>query len=115
MNIVVINHEKTIADYLVLLLSEFGCRALPLYTTQDAIDHFRKIQFDLAIISNVMPVMSGDELGDLYRTELFQQNCKVILVGTDPTLTDSRLQSPEFRYLTLPFEKEDLRRMIYEA
>jgi DNA-binding NtrC family response regulator len=115
MNILVIHHERNIADCVVEILHEHGYHALPLYNVREALDHLPKIQFDLALISSLMPGLSGDELGDFYRREVFQPNCKVILIGTEPGVDDMKSQRPEFGYLTLPFEKEDLLRMVREA
>ena len=102
MKILVVHEERAIADTLAEYLQSQGHRVLPLYCPFDALNHFLEIiQFDTALISVGLAELTGEELADVFRIEVFQPNCKVILFGTHDAVEDVRSRRPDFEYLNL--------------
>ena len=113
MKILVVHEERPIADTLAEYLYSQGHQVLPLYCPFDALNHFLEIiQFDAALISISLAELTGEELADVFRIKVFQPNCRVILFGFEDVVENMKARRPEFEYLTLPFENEELLSMV---
>jgi len=67
LRILVVDDERTIANYIAELLSENGYHVLPLYTPEDALEHSNHFHFDLAVVGIIMPGLNGLGLADRLR------------------------------------------------
>lgn len=106
MKILIVDDERTIVNYLAVLLCHHGHRALPLYDQVEALENASIIHFDLALVGIVMPGMSGLVLADRLR-ELMPA-CKIVLVDTQDTVEKVRLFRSDLDFLACPFEAEEL-------
>jgi hypothetical protein len=64
MNVLILHHERLIADTVADILYQHGLNALPVYRDIDAWREVRAFVFEVAIVSTEMPGWTGIELGD---------------------------------------------------
>lgn len=101
MKILVVHHDRSIADDLAEFLFDHGYRVLPLYDAADGFDQVFMIEFDFALVS--LSVLASEELGIV-----LSDRCTVVFLGLCHEVENMRARNPEFDYLAMPFEKEEL-------
>ena len=101
MKILIVHDERAIADDLAEFLFDRGYRVLPLHDATDGFDQMFMIEFDFALVS--LSVLAGQELGIV-----LSDRCIVVFLGLRHEVQDMRARNPEFDYLAMPFEKEEL-------
>jgi DNA-binding response OmpR family regulator len=112
MRVLVVDDEPILANWMADVLDWHGYQTLPLYNAREALDHLFEIQFDVALICITLPTISGDEMGDLYRMEVFQPACRVILFDRLDVVEDMKARRPDFECRGTPRKSEELVSMI---
>jgi adenylate cyclase len=82
--ILVVDHEALIADMSRLALSKLGHNVYCAYNGEQAVELTTKIHFDLAVVSSVLPGISGIETFELMRRA--EPNLTGIMVAGHPDL-----------------------------
>jgi CheY-like chemotaxis protein len=110
----VVDDEQVIATTLAIILNKAGFDAHALFSGQEAVDSFDKLQPDLLIMDVIMPGMNGIEAAITTRTKL--PNCRILFVvgtGCDHgPAGNGSTQGQEFEILAKPVHPTDLLEMI---
>lgn len=113
--ILVVDDEKSIRITLREFLSKAGHDVECTETGEEALDLFRKGEFDVLLTDIIMPRTTGVELLKSVRANM--PSTKVIMMTGEPTLdtaTES-LRAGAFDYLTKPVSKEKVLRIVDNA
>lgn len=114
MKVLVVDDERTIANYVATGLNHFGYRALPLYSPEDAIEHARVLEFDAALVGFVMPGMLGTEIAVRIKTLSPETKIVITVEEVPPEVAESlRRRGFDFDYLPAPFEWNDLVALLH--
>jgi DNA-binding NtrC family response regulator len=115
MKILIVDDEESQRNILSDILSDAGYGVTCVSNGDEALDHIYKGKFQLILTDLKMPGKDGLEL--LSETLKFNPDIQVIIMtafGTIPSAVNA-IKTGAYDYLTKPFQKEDLLRIIKRA
>jgi CheY-like chemotaxis protein len=108
--VLVVDDEHTIADTLVIILTQAGFDAVTAYSGREAVRRSSQLRPDLIITDVVMPDMNGIDASIAIKS--FLPQCKILLfsgqANTANLLQQSRRSGHSFELLTKPLPPADL-------
>ena len=108
--VLVVDDEHTIADTLVIILTQAGFDAVAAYSGREAVRRASQLRPDLIITDVVMPDMNGIDASIAIRS--FLPQCKILLfsgqANTANLLQRSRSSGHSFELLAKPIPPADL-------
>ena len=113
--VLIADDEPRMCDSLKVLLSKQGYDAQTAYSGKEAIEHFAKDRFDLALLDIVMPDMNGHEVMDHINSRYPDT---LVIVMTGHASVDSAIESLRrgaYDYIRKPFDFEQLVRRVRNA
>jgi DNA-binding NtrC family response regulator len=113
--ILLVDDEEDLVEFLAHRLLKRGFTVTATVSGQEALEVVKRQTFDVAILDQKMPGMDGIEL--LEKVKEIQPFLEVIMLtghgSIDTALEAGRLEA--FRYLTKPYDYDDLLARIHEA
>jgi two-component system, cell cycle sensor histidine kinase and response regulator CckA len=116
-SILVVDDNSIFTEMLVPMLTDLGYSAVPYNNPGRALDMFsaNPYRFDMAIVDEKMPGMTGSELTAQLR-QVKEDFPVILLTGYGNTLTMRQLRSTGFRAVLMkPLLKDDLRIALEKA
>jgi len=113
--ILVIDDEKSMVEFLSIMLTKDGFSVVTSDKGQEGINMFKKTHFDLVIVDIKMPEVSGI---DVLKSIRSYDNSAVVLMITAYASVDTAIKAMKlgaFDYITKPFEIENIRVIIKKA
>lgn len=113
--IIIIDDDRDILDLMRIRLKSYGYNIFTESSPIEALDRIQKYQFDLILLDQLMPELSGLEFIDLLK----KRNIKtpVVLMTAYGSLEDAVLAMKKgaFHYITKPINFEELKIIIDQA
>ncbi|MBU1534506.1 response regulator [Myxococcota bacterium] len=113
MNILVIDDERDICDFLSEFLMQEGHVVETLSDATEAIEHLKNNSYHLVILDLMMPKVSGMDILEQVRT--FDEDLAIIILTGYPSV-ESAADSIEYgvsAYIKKPFSIDELRTTLY--
>ncbi len=111
-NILIVDDEKGVADFLTIVLKKQGYKAFCASSGKQALEFCKKRKFDLALVDIKMPVMDGIEF--LKEAKRLNPSLLFIMMTAYPSIETAveAMKEEAFDYITKPFDVNELQRII---
>ena len=83
-NVLVVDDDPTIVDFLSLVLTEMGCRAIPAWNVFGALEEVKKQRIDLVVTDLKMPGVHGLTLVEWLKGHEVHGSIPVIVITGHP-------------------------------
>lgn len=108
--VLVVDHERSIADSLTTILTLNGYEATAVYSGEEAVEAARELKPNVLISAIVMPGISGIETAVRIRQDV--PDCRIVLCSGNPSSADllpgAEAQGLQFELLPKPFHPREL-------
>lgn len=114
-NILIVDDEKGIGDFLTIVLRKQGYKAFYASSGKQALKLCKERAFDLALVDIKMPVMDGIEF--LKKAKRLNPSLLFIMMTAYPSIETAveAMKEEAFDYITKPFNVDELQRTIRRA
>ncbi len=114
-NILIVDDEKGVGDFLTIVLKKQGYKAFYASSGKQALELCRGRTFDLALVDIKMPVMDGIEF--LKEAKRLNPSLLFIMMTAYPSIETAveAMKEEAFEYVTKPFNVDELQRIIKRA
>ena len=116
--ILVVDDERDIVEIVREILEDKGFRTLGAYNGQEAIDTLRQKQPNAIVLDLKMPMVDGIGVIQFLRSSSSLAKTPVIVLTATQVVQEAREQFRQlgvFRWMTKPFEPEELCAVVAEA
>lgn len=114
-NILIVDDEKGVGDFLTIVLRKQGYKAFYASSGKQALELCKERAFDLALVDIKMPVMDGIEF--LKEAKRLNPSLLFIMMTAYPSIETAveAMKEEAFDYITKPFNVDELQRIIRRA
>ena len=109
-NILLIDDEKKICEFVKAYLDKEGYKTDVAYNGNDAVDYLDNNQYDIVLLDRMLPDISGEEICNYIRNNCKLVNIAIIML-TAKTEDDDRIEGFELGcddYICKPFNVKEL-------
>ncbi len=114
-NILVVDDEKSMRDFLKILLNKEGHSVVTAKDALDGLNHLKNSQVDLIISDIKMPGMSGLELLEEVKNINIDLPVIMITAFASPNDAVSAMKNGAFDYISKPFNVDEIKSVISSA